>query len=170
MPETWRDVAGYEGAYEVSDLGRVRSLGRRTRCNTSGYRTWAPQDIKLVVRNATKRYLFFNARCTIRGNRSLSVHRVVAEAFLGPCPDGLQVDHIDGDKANNAVTNLRYVTGSANIRAAHAAGRNKSGITDADVRKIRAAHGITQRELAEHYGVDPSFISKLRTGHYRPHA
>lgn len=163
-------MRGYEGAYEVSNLGRVRSLDRRVPSNT-GRRTQAGQVITPGKRG--KGYLAFRANgAGARPNRSISAHVAVAEAFLGPCPPGMQVDHIDGDKTNNAAANLRYATGSENVRAAHAAGRNKSGITDADVvfiRQMRKA-GVPQSYLAAYFGVHQATISKFQTGRFRPDA
>jgi hypothetical protein len=100
----WRPVPGWVGLYEVSDAGEVRSLprhgckGRMLRFGRShnGYPT--------VTFSADGR----------RHTRTL--HRVVAEVFLGPLPRGMQTLHIDGDKNNNAVANLRYGTQSENER------------------------------------------------------
>lgn len=101
----WKSVVGYEGLYEVSDFGRVRSLRGKTprvlRVNktSNGY-----IHVGLVGRGGAK-----NRR------RWLSVHRLVAEAFIGECPEGREVNHKDENKANNCVSNLEYVTRSENI-------------------------------------------------------
>lgn len=167
--EVWRAIPGYEGAYEASDLGRLRSLSRSVRCN-AGHRLAEGQALNPSVRNPAKRYLSVNLHRKNRA-RPTYVHRAVTAAFLGPIPDGMQVDHIDGDRQNNTLTNLRYVTGSENIRAAHSAGRNKSGITDGDVRFIRdmlTRREMSQGQLASYFSVTPSFIYQFWTGRYRP--
>lgn len=95
--ETWKPVRGYEGIYEVSDLGRVMSL----------------RTGKILKNQPNRGYL-----CTTLTNQTtkrFSVHRLVYEAFHGPIPDGLQIDHIDGDKANNTLSNLRAVTPKENV-------------------------------------------------------
>ena len=96
--EEWRPVVGYEGRYSVSSRGQVYShlSGRIRRVNTNrgGYR-----QVKLSGAD---------------GNQTLSVHRVVADAFLGARPDGLMIRHLDGDKTNNAVENLAYGTAEEN--------------------------------------------------------
>lgn len=110
--EIWRDVLGYEGAYEVSNLGRVRSLdrfgsdGRRV----SG-RVMSPgrhhrdrhRQVKLCQDGVVKNML---------------VHRLVLEAFVGPCPDGMVACHWDDDPDNNALDNLRWGTLVENARDA----------------------------------------------------
>lgn len=112
--EVWRDVVGYEGLYEVSNLGRVRSLDRVVAHHTAGK----------AVRKGRMRKLAFDGHYL---NVSLSkdgktvvrrVHRVVAQAFI-PNPDNLSdVDHIDCDKLNNRVDNLRWCTSAENTRFA----------------------------------------------------
>ena len=100
MPEAWTTVPGYEGRYQVNEEGQVRSLPRRrTRggilkslVNKRGYLT--------VTLGATKR----------------EVHKIVAETFLGPRPEGMEIRHLDGNPLNPAVINLAYGTRSENNR------------------------------------------------------
>jgi len=71
--------------------------------------------------NPTKRktgYLVFNLQCpsiTNKGYLNISVHQMVAECYLGPCPAGYEVDHIDGNKINNHISNLQYLTKEENL-------------------------------------------------------
>ncbi len=102
--ERWLPVPGYEGFYEVSDLGRVRSTPRpRTRGGI------------LSARSRPKYYphvsLWANG---VR--RSRNVHLLVLEAFVGPCPPGLECRHLDGDKGNPALSNLVWGTRGDNNR------------------------------------------------------
>lgn len=111
----WRSVVGFEGLYEVSSDGRVRGLTvrreRRVTINPFGYQT-----IQLWRDN--------------RGHMFM-VHRIVAAAFIGPLPDGKEVNHIDGDKGNNGVANLEYVTRSQNMIHAYDTGLRKANQTAA---------------------------------------
>jgi DNA-binding transcriptional regulator YiaG len=108
--ETWVTIPLWE-AYQISSLGRVRRItGRASTCR-DGILTPA-------LRN---HYLFVTLRAP--GRRcSASIHRLVAAAFLGPCPDGQQVNHRDTVKTNNRSTNLEYVTPQENTRHARAHG------------------------------------------------
>jgi len=107
FPEDWRPVVGHEARYSVSNLGRVRG----------------PRGHILKARyNPKRRY------CAIHldqgGGKYVDryLHVLVAEAFLGPKPTGLDVNHKDGNRQNNAASNLEYITRSENHRHAAALG------------------------------------------------
>lgn len=98
MEEIWKDIKDYEGLYQVSNLGRVKSLRydriMKLRTDYRGY-----LDVLISVKSKTKRY---------------KVHRLVAEAFI-PNPNNLpQVNHIDENKQNNNLTNLEWCTNEYN--------------------------------------------------------
>lgn len=121
MTETWLPVPGYEGIYEVSDLGRVRSLDRIDRCGRQLY------GRVLKLRNDKDGYQQFHAGGSPR--RILRVHRLVLLAFTG-APAGVSTEclHIDGNPANNRLANLRWGTVSENIadQIRHGTHRNSS--------------------------------------------
>ena len=74
------------------------------------------RQLKPTLRN--NGYLVFNLQCpslTCKGYFNTSVHRMVAECYIGPCPEGMEVDHIDGDKTNNHISNLQYLTPEENL-------------------------------------------------------
>lgn len=108
MTEHWLPVAGRSGEYEVSDCGRVRSLQRRD----SRGRTVNPRILK-PQRN-TSGHLQVGLATGKRGARLALVHRLVLEAFEGPCPPGMEALHADDDPSNNRRTNLRWGTRSEN--------------------------------------------------------
>lgn len=106
MTERWLPVVGFEGLYEVSDLGRVRATSRRM--GTTGEPLAANID--------PQGYRAVGLRRPSHPRVQRRVHRIVAAAFIGPCPPGMEVCHSDGDKLNNQPSNLRYGTRSENIR------------------------------------------------------
>ena len=125
--EEWRDIQGYEGLYQVSNLGRVRSLDREVYTSASSKRGSFVRSAKGAVMKQGKRpkdngaYLFVILQRHGK-SKAFCTHRLVAEAFI-PNPDGKsQVNHIDGNKANNAVSNLEWVTPKENTAHAFAHG------------------------------------------------
>lgn len=108
--------------------------------------------------------------------RKLTVHGLVAEAFIGPRPIGVQVNHIDGDRTNNSATNLEYCTDSENKRHAVSIGLGAVGgrnaatkLTDDEVRAVRAAcgDGMSQRDVAQRFGVSQGHVSDIVRGRKR---
>lgn len=108
--EVWKDIKGYEGAYQVSNKGRIKSLPRTT---TNG------GVMKLYV-NTWNGYCYVGLH--FKGNyKSYRVHRLVMNAFVGEMPDK-QINHINGIKTDNSLENLEYCTASENLLHAHAHG------------------------------------------------
>jgi len=110
--EVWRDVVGYEGLYKVSDHGRILCVDTVVKF-ANGYGIKREQEMGLVTRDDG----YLAACLTKNGKRkTFYVHRLVAAAFI-PNPDGLpEVDHIDADRANNMLSNLRWVTSKENCQ------------------------------------------------------
>lgn len=116
MQEIWKDIPGYEGFYQVSNLGRARSCARPA---TRG-------RILRLGSGGKVPYLGFTASKDNKQKR-INVHRAVALSFIGR-PNGLVVDHIDGDPKNNHLENLEYVTSRENSRRGKNGRRNKKNI------------------------------------------
>jgi HNH endonuclease/NUMOD4 motif len=169
--EEWRPVVGYEGRYEVSNRGHVRriapdsmgrtmSLGRvLTQAKTAGY-----MRVGLCVEGRQRSYL---------------VHRLVAAAFIGPCPLGQETNHLDGIKDNNKLENLEYVTKSENIRHARSLGllsigsmRHNTKLTERDVVVMRSlrAFGVCYPELCRMYSMALAPIMAICKGTQWRHA
>ena len=110
--EKWLPVAGYEGYYEVSDMGRVRSVRRSVEFRDGRSRTYEAQ-IRRLTPQAPYGHLTVGLK---RGGSRVTVrvHRLVLESFIGPCPEGMEGCHNDGDSSNNRLSNLRWDTSSAN--------------------------------------------------------
>lgn len=123
VPEEWRPVVGFEEKYEVSSHCRVRSIDGRIVVSSNGMRRKL-KGVMLKLRPNELGYLrvAMSARGADRG-----VHKLVAEAFIGPCPTGKVVCHNDGNQQNNHVDNLRYDTRGNNNRDAVRHGTHYQG-------------------------------------------
>lgn len=120
--ESWKPIAGYKGAYEVSDLGRVRSLDRHVYAGPSGMRLHKGRVLSIHAGDH-----YSKVRLKLAGGGSTkNVHSLVAEAFIGPRPAGTEVCHNNGRHHDNRLINLRYDTHVANAleRAMHGADPN----------------------------------------------
>ena len=116
--EEWRAIPGWEGLYEASDKGRVRSLDR---IDNQGHHLKG----RILKQTPNKRgYPCVNLRDNGR-RRMAPVHQVVVEAFIGPRPDGAEVCHWNDVKTDNRLENLRYDTSSANKRDCVRNGRHQ---------------------------------------------
>lgn len=160
--EIWKPILGYEDYYEVSNLGRVKRIkyGQGVR----------PYNILTLQMNTTKYLQIF---LTVNGkSKSHKVHKLVAEAFLGPRPSGLDINHRNGIRTDNRIENLEYVTRSENERHAYdvlgkkcasgeAAGNTR--YTEKDVKNIRRRYlqGEKKSDLAREYGMSHNNITSI---------
>lgn len=111
--EKWRPVVGYEGAYEVSDQGRVRSVDRL------GSGRWGERVYRGRVLRGSEHPVDHHVRvCLYRdgARERVFIHRLVLDAFVGPQPVGMEACHNNGDPTDNALRNLRWDTHSENLR------------------------------------------------------
>lgn len=159
MAEIWRDVDGYDGKYQVSNFGRVKSFQRGERILKPGL--------------DYKGYPYVALWHGGKGKHTF-VHRLVAEAFI-PNPDNKpQVNHVDGDKANNHTDNLEWCTQSENTRHAYVTGlislpqgesNYQAKLTNEQAVYIREnPDGLTGRELARRFNTTPVTISDIQRG------
>ena len=121
MREVWKPVAGHEGCYEVSNLGCVRSVNRAVWVDAYVDRNRIKRAAAIrhyvdrMLRPGVQKKSGHVSVAIGKGNSRL-VHQLVLEAFVGPCPEGHEVLHLDHNPANNKLSNLKYGTRSENIR------------------------------------------------------
>lgn len=167
--ENWRPVPGHEGAYEVSDHGRVRSLDRGVWQSPSDRGRGYWRRVKgQVLRPAPMTKQGHVSVCLGRGN-SQCVHSLVAAAFLGPRPEGADVCHRDGDATNNRAGNLYYGSRSQNNRDIASHGRRRLSVEQVHEARRRASEGESATSLAREYGVCVSNMSYILRGVYYSH-
>lgn len=159
--DEWRDIPGWEGMYQVSSSGQVRSLHRK---NT---RTLKP-------RNNRKGYPCVMLYAADGSKKNKPVHRLVAATFIRRKDEAAtQVNHIDGNKTNNSRENLEWVTASENIihsvgigKRAIGEGHHSAKLTESDVVEIRKRlkAGDRQKDIARDFGVSTCPISQIKRG------
>lgn len=120
--EAWRDIPGYEGRYQASDLGRVRSVDRRVRLVVHGVETTRLARGQMLRPGPTQ-----SGHLTValgKGN-SQSVHALVLLTFVGPAPEDHEALHLNHTPADNRLTNLKWGTRGENIAMDHEVGVRK---------------------------------------------
>lgn len=155
VKEEWKPIVGWEDDYEVSNLGRVR-------------RKPVPiKPSKRSNRQETRPYYQISLANAKKGRKhTYMVHRLVAEAFLGERPQSYHINHKDGDKANNAVENLEYVSPRENIMHAVEMGLirpelipRQTNLKDEDAADIRVlSRWLSLRQLGRLFDLSPSAI------------
>lgn len=162
MRERWKLI--HNGGYEVSSLGRVRRV--------------KPGPGMTRVGRILKQHALNFGHLTVTfwtDGRRLPhlVHRLVAAAFIGPCPEGKETHHKDGNPANNRADNLEYITHAENIRHGY---ENKRGenhhcakLTDKEVAEIRARRLAGERgvDLAKEFNVSQQSVCCISKGRSR---
>lgn len=153
--ERWLPVPGFLG-YEISDRGRIWT-----------HKQGASRPMKVVVGS-----LGYCVVSLYRGStrRQIKVHRLVLEAFVGPCPEGHEAAHLDGVKVHNVLENLAWVTPKENQGHRRAHGTDPCGVRNgrskltpthvADLRALRQS-GVMPTELARRFGVAREHIYKV---------
>lgn len=159
--EEWRAVAGYDGKYLVSNHGRVARAGRGR--GTGTIFIINPTNKEDVVAVVSLRYMGRSRHGRVAG--------MVMAAFVGPCPDGMEVCHGDGDHMNNRLSNLRYGTHTENMADKHVHGTQPMGetshyakLTESAVLHIRATvanKSMSRHALATMYGIREKSISDI---------
>lgn len=169
--ETWKDIPGWEGWYQASTEGRVRCLKRGGGFSFGGK---AKADYPLVLAPLLYKKGYFKQHLSTCGGtrpmKRLYLHRIIWMTFNGPIPDGLTVNHKDGDKANNRPQNLELASHQEqNVHARRMglirwAGDKRPHLTEHDVREIRRLYSTGEAgyaALSRRYNVWPNAIKSI---------
>lgn len=136
MKEIWKPIPKFEGYYEISNIGNVRSLDRVLEYKNGRIQAWKGVPMKAALNE--KGYFKVGLR---KNGKLLSCfnHTLVAGVFICPRPRGKVINHIDGNKVNNHYTNLEYLTSEENYSHAVRTGLNKIKLNPDIVREIRTS-------------------------------
>ena len=180
LKEIWKDIKGYEDIYQISNLGRVKSLSRCITRNIKG--TVFQQTIRERILKQCKLkngYFCVNLKKD-KKPKTHYPHKLVAQTFLSKKDNSLIINHKDGDKTNNNVNNLEWVTyrqnsihasenGLLNVKRGEQARSAK--LKEKEVLEIMELHkkGNSNASISRIYGVDPSTISRIVNKIYWSH-
>lgn len=170
--EDWQSIKGYEGFYEVSNYGRVRSVDRTIKYSDG--RELSYKGMVLKPNASEGRYLGVSLYKNQKKER-LYVHRLVAKAFIENSDNKPQVNHKDGNRFNNYTTNLEWVDQNENMKHAYDNGLSvnprlpgemnpNSKLTHNQVNEIRGQRNKSSYALAVEYGVNASTIQRIWNG------
>lgn len=112
LNEEWKPIKGYENLYEISNYGRVRSLDRFVNCKKNGKQLKRSKIIK-PFKTKNGYYQVGLWKNNTKLNHYISI--IVYSHFVGPIPEGMQVNHINEDKSDNRLSNLNLMTPKENI-------------------------------------------------------
>lgn len=161
--EQWRNVPDYEGLYQVSNKGRVRSLDHIVPGSRGGERL-----VRGKVLKQTKSGNYFCVHLSKKGkSKVLNTHEIVAFSFLGKRPKGYHIHHKDGNSYNNIPQNLEYLSPFAHAQTVQRRVGEENGfskLTEGDVRQIRKlwnSNELTQEEIANMFGIEQMAVSSI---------
>jgi len=157
MQEEWRPIKGYEGLYEVSNTGRIKSHLELCRVKNKLLKGFKMEKGYIRV-SLSKNKIF----------KTYSIHRLVAIVFIPNIENKPDINHIDNNPSNNNINNLEWVTNEENKRHsvkqgrhAHRETHSRAKLTGKDIVEIRKSR-LSNRDLSNKYNIDLSIISKIK--------
>lgn len=150
----WKEVQGYNGRYLVSDEGDVRTVTiLRDESSQWGGTRLVQRKGRLLKGWITGGYRYVRLYHPSGGSNDYAVHRIVLEVFVGPCPNGMECCHYDGDKTNNRLSNLRWDTKKGNAADRDRHGRQHKGSASYRAKLKEEDIPIIRYLLKKHKGV-----------------
>jgi len=162
MAEIWKDIPGYEGRYQASTLGQIRSVNHRVN-RYSGF----TRSVKGRILKPGK--FCRNGHVSVvlgKDTNGIPVQHLIMQTFVGPRPEKADIRHLDGNPLNNCLDNLCYGTRTDNILDVYRQGQVWRKLSTEQVTQIKKllSEGIRGSEIAPAYNVSQSTISAIKRG------
>lgn len=173
--EEWTDIISYEGLYKVSSLGNIKSRERTCKTLTG---TRSVKEKILALAKSSNGYMTVGLSID-NISKTYQVHKLVYLHFINSdIPEGMQINHIDGNKANNRKTNLELTTPSENRKHAFRIGLQLKPFGELNPQtklstesllslKAKIKVGLKDKELASTFGLSHKYINDIRNGKRR---
>lgn len=160
MIEKWADIPGYEGIYKVSDIGNVKAMERKSKGRREGF--YVTKKERLLKLRLTNHGYLTVGFCVDRKRETFLVHRLVMLAFSNKIEGKDFVNHIDGDKTNNNLSNLEWCTPLENANHALAIGLKKTVLGSNKYEIIKDyENGMFYTEIKKKYKVCMGAVRKM---------
>lgn len=176
-PEVYVDIRGYEGYYQISNYSNVKSLDRVIK-----QKTGKTQTIKgRILKQRTNPGGYYYVELSKNGTKAtFAIHQLVAQAFLDNPGNKPIVNHIDGNKLNNSLTNLEWATYSQNLQHAYKTGLRRTVSIEAvgtknykrklkpeqviEIKRLLATGNLTHKDIATKFDVARSTVTEIKSG------
>lgn len=150
MTEIWKDIPGYSGKYQASNLGRIKSFNSN---NTN--------KAERILKPRKKQSGRFQVVLYNNGKKDFFVHRLILLSFRGECPSGMEAMHLDDDPSNNNINNLKWGTKSENQKMKFEHNRMDQKGEKGPMAKLRNNDIIRIRDIAKNTKVERGYWTKL---------
>lgn len=167
MKEAWKDIPGYEGKYQASTFGRIRSLDRQIIQIGRGGKPFVRSMKGRVLRPGKYNRSGHLSVVLGRGTNGIQVHYLIALTFIGERPEGYDIRHLDGNPQNNRIENIKYGTRSENILDVYRQGnkwRNTSKEQAVEIKELLKNKELKCTEIANIVGVTDNVVYHISNG------
>lgn len=164
--EVWKDIPGYEGKYQASNMGRIKSLSRYIKCSNLDHGITERLCGERILRSSPLCRYYGVDLCKNSKYKRFYIHQLVLLTFVGLPKENQEVCHTNGNRYDNRLCNLRYDTHSENNHDTYHYGNKYKKLYKKDIQEIRNRFLLNEsnKKIAQEFGVTPKHIARIRRG------